>query len=197
MSGTEKAREETKAALEAIVRSIEAEQAHPFAKAQKTIYEFVNQCVTDPNFKQSPGLLDLMLVVRDVLADGASDKWTVDDYLSPIEQATRELIERRVSQQNAKNASNPRPKGRDPMKQRIVAIMNPQKISGVAFADFLAAWKREPQERLILKTLNPNEKQDKQRFEVTDDVDPYAGDEGPLPTKECPFSTLRDYWSEA
>ncbi|MDP3816680.1 hypothetical protein, partial [Pseudomonas sp.] len=150
-----------------------------------------------PNFKQSPGLLDLMLVVRDVLADGATDKWTVDDYLSPIEQATRELIERRVSQQNAKNASNPRLKGRNPMKQRIVALMKTEKGSGVAFADFLAAWKREPQERLILNTLNPNERQDKQRFEVMDDVDPYAGDEELLTTKEYPFSTLRDYWSEA
>lgn len=182
--------------LETIVRYNEALRSHPFTKAQETIREFVNQCVTDPNFVQSPGLLDMMLVVRDVLGDGATDEWNIEDYLSPIEQATRERIKERESEQNSKNASNDRLGARDPMKARIVDIMKMQKNSGMVFSDFLSAWKRDPQGRLILKTINPHDKQDKQRFEVTDDA-PAAPGKRPLPKKTYAVSTLRDYWNKS
>lgn len=56
----------------------------PITKASEKLYHFVNECVRDPDFQQSPGLLELLLVIRDVLADGATEDWGLDDYLGPV-----------------------------------------------------------------------------------------------------------------
>lgn len=77
--------------LEDIERCILDERGKSFNRAQKKIFGFVNECVTDPDFKRSPALLKLLLILRDELADGATEGWTVDDYLEPVVQQLTEV----------------------------------------------------------------------------------------------------------
>ncbi|GGX89969.1 hypothetical protein GCM10007160_16740 [Litchfieldella qijiaojingensis] len=70
--------------LEEIENYIIEERKKPFHRAQGKITQFVNGCVMDPDFKESPALLMLLLMLRDVLAKEATEEWDLDEYLEPI-----------------------------------------------------------------------------------------------------------------
>ncbi|WP_413614888.1 hypothetical protein MRB56_14160 [Halomonas cupida] len=82
------------AALEEITEFIQWRQSQPLSKASNKVYDFVNDCVTDPNFlhPQSATLLDVMMLLRDVLIDGINEEWDLDDVLEPIMVQARRIV---------------------------------------------------------------------------------------------------------
>lgn len=79
------------ASLDEIVEFIEHRKSQPIEKASRKLYDFVNSCVTDPDFlhPQSEALLDLLRIVRDHLCSSdegppINELWTLDDIMTPI-----------------------------------------------------------------------------------------------------------------
>ncbi|WP_417329045.1 hypothetical protein [Halomonas cupida] len=68
--------------LEQIEGFLMGEKEKPFNHAMGKVGRFVDDCATDRNFVEAaPALLELLLIMRDGMADGATEHWTVDDYL--------------------------------------------------------------------------------------------------------------------
>jgi len=111
-------------------------------------------------------------------------------------QKAERIKAEQISNRNSKNAQNPRPGARDPMKQLIIDAMRPHKRQKGTLNDFMSAWKREPQNWLILTAENPEARHDQQSYVVTYDGPAESMKDVP-PNKECQYSTLKDYWKEA
>ena len=66
----------------------------PAVRASSKVYDFVNQCVGDRDFRhpQSEALLHFLLIVREHMLDGFNEKWTLDDIFEPIETEVRRVL---------------------------------------------------------------------------------------------------------
>lgn len=68
--------------LEQIEEFLTSEQEKPFQYAMDKFTRSVNDCVTDRKFREgAPELLKFLMLVTYGMADGATEHWTVDDYL--------------------------------------------------------------------------------------------------------------------
>jgi hypothetical protein len=76
------------AGLEEIGAFISARREAPVIRANDKIFQFVNACVGDPDFRHpdSRPLLEFLLFVRDVLTDELNEQWTFEDILEPLRQ---------------------------------------------------------------------------------------------------------------
>lgn len=123
------------ASLEEIVEFVERRQAMPITKASRKLYDFVNACVADHDFRhpQSEALLDLLLIVRDELCDNINEHWTLDDILAPITvQARRIATERQTAAMvETRKAESAAKAERD---ARILADVQALKASGTRSA---------------------------------------------------------------
>ncbi|GEN22184.1 hypothetical protein HCU01_01330 [Halomonas cupida] len=79
--------------LEQIEEFLTSEQEKPFQYGMEKFTRLVNDCATDRKFvEDSPGLLELLLLVRDGMVDGATEHWTLDDYLEWLISARNKRV---------------------------------------------------------------------------------------------------------
>lgn len=73
----------------------------PIRKAYSKVYDFVNQCVKDPDFlhPDSAVLLRFMIGVRDSLAEGITEEWSMADLLHPIIEEFRPILKAEAADQ--------------------------------------------------------------------------------------------------
>lgn len=74
-----------------LVEAIAARRNRPIARASSKLSDFVNAAMSDADFRHPDcwALLQFLLLVRDTLADGLNEQWTIDDILEPIAELAR------------------------------------------------------------------------------------------------------------
>ena len=77
--------------LETIMQHVQARRDQPITRAADKLFQFVNSCVGDEDFRhpQSQHLLNFLLLTRDVLTDHITELWSLDDILEPISAEVR------------------------------------------------------------------------------------------------------------
>lgn len=104
--------------LEQIGEFIQTRRDQPIERAASKLFDFVNSCVTDADFRhpQSEHLLSFLMVTRDVLTDGINEHWTMDDILQPIAAA--------ISARTGRQAKGkPKPNRKTPLRRGLELLV--------------------------------------------------------------------------